>query len=85
MAMGRALQGMAGENPDIAYTSGVIVLALIMVVYGTLGGLRARGLDGRGTGNRVVHRFYIVDSVITHYVRSPVSCHKQHIELARCQ
>ena len=41
MAMGRALQGMAGENPDITYTSGVIVLALIMVVYGTLGGLRA--------------------------------------------
>ena len=41
MAMGRALQGMAGGNPDIAYTSGVIVLALIMVVYGTLGGLRA--------------------------------------------
>ena len=41
MAMGRALQGMAGGYPDIAYTSGVIVLALIMVVYGTLGGLRA--------------------------------------------
>ena len=41
MAMGRAMQGMAAGNPDAAYTSGVIVLALIMVVYGTLGGLRA--------------------------------------------
>ena len=41
MAMGRAMQGMAGGDSGIAYTSGVIVLALIMVVYGTLGGLRA--------------------------------------------
>ena len=41
MAMGRAMQGMAGGDSSLAYTSGVIVLALIMVVYGTLGGLRA--------------------------------------------
>ena len=41
MAMGRAMQGMAGGTSGLAYTSGVIVLALIMVVYGTLGGLRA--------------------------------------------
>ncbi len=41
MAMGRAMQGMAGGDSGLAYTSGVIVLALIMVVYGTLGGLRA--------------------------------------------
>ena len=41
MAMGRAMQGMAGGDFGLAYTSGVIVLALIMVVYGTLGGLRA--------------------------------------------
>ena len=41
MAMGRAMQGMAGGVSGMAYTSGVILLALIMVVYGTLGGLRA--------------------------------------------
>ena len=41
MAMGRAMQGMAGGDAGLAYTSGVIVLALIMVIYGTLGGLRA--------------------------------------------
>jgi SSS family solute:Na+ symporter len=41
MAMGRALQGLAGPHGDIAYNYGVVVLALIMVIYGTLGGLRA--------------------------------------------
>ncbi len=41
MAMGRALQGLAGESGDVAYNWGVIVLALIILVYGTLGGLRA--------------------------------------------
>ena len=41
MAMGRAMQGMTGGNPDAAYSYGVVALALIMVIYGTLGGLRA--------------------------------------------
>lgn len=41
MAMGRAMQGLATVRPDEAYQYGVILLALIMVVYGTLGGLRA--------------------------------------------
>ncbi len=41
MAMGRAMQGMADGNPDAAYSYGVVALALIMVIYGTLGGLRA--------------------------------------------
>lgn len=41
MAMGRAIQGLAGANGDIAYYLGVVVLALIMVIYGTLGGMRA--------------------------------------------
>ena len=41
MAMGRALQGLAGANADLAYQYGVITLALIMVIYGTLGGIRA--------------------------------------------
>jgi SSS family solute:Na+ symporter/sodium/pantothenate symporter len=41
MAMGRAMQGLAQIDQDVAYIGGVIVLALIMVIYGTLGGLRA--------------------------------------------
>ena len=41
MAMGRAMQGLAEFNQDAAYVGGVVILALIMVIYGTLGGLRA--------------------------------------------
>ena len=41
MAMGRAMEGLAQTRPDEAYRYGVIVLAAIMVIYGTLGGLRA--------------------------------------------
>ena len=41
MAMGRAMQGLSQIDQDAAYIAGVIVLALIMVIYGTLGGLRA--------------------------------------------
>jgi SSS family solute:Na+ symporter len=41
MAMGRAMEGLASARPDDAYRYGVIVLAAIMVIYGTLGGLRA--------------------------------------------
>lgn len=41
MTMGRAFQGLAGDYGDIAYDYGVIMLALIMVIYGTLGGIRA--------------------------------------------
>ena len=41
MAMGRAMQGMAGGNSAAIYGYGVVALALIMVIYGTLGGLRA--------------------------------------------
>lgn len=41
MAMGRAMQGFSSIDPDIAYQQGVILLTLIMVIYGTLGGIRA--------------------------------------------
>ena len=41
MAMGRAMQGLSTADPDTAYRQGVILLTLIMVVYGTLGGIRA--------------------------------------------
>ena len=41
MAMGRAMQGLSSADPSIAYQLGVILLTLIMVIYGTLGGIRA--------------------------------------------
>ncbi len=41
MAMGRAMQGLTTIDPDVAYMQGVILLTLIMVIYGTLGGIRA--------------------------------------------
>lgn len=41
MTMGRAMQGLAGPTGDVAYNYGVAGLALIMVIYGTLGGIRA--------------------------------------------
>ena len=41
MTMGRAMQGLAGPAGDGAYNYGVAGLALIMVIYGTLGGIRA--------------------------------------------
>ena len=41
MTMGRALQGLSGAYGNVAYDYGVIGLALIMLIYGTLGGIRA--------------------------------------------
>ncbi len=41
MAMGRALEGLTTVDPKVAYVSGVLVLAAIIVVYETLGGFRA--------------------------------------------
>ncbi|MBL1143197.1 MAG: sodium:solute symporter family protein [Proteobacteria bacterium] len=41
MAMGRAMQGLTSIDPVLAYQQGVILLTLIMVIYGTLGGIRA--------------------------------------------
>lgn len=41
MAMGRAMQGFSTIDPAVAYQQGVILLTLIMMIYGTLGGIRA--------------------------------------------
>ena len=40
-AMGRALQGLTSAPPDTAFIFGVLLLAVIMVVYETMGGFRA--------------------------------------------
>ena len=41
MAMGNAVEGLTTVDPKFAFAAGVIVLALIIVVYETLGGFRA--------------------------------------------
>ena len=41
MAMGRALQGLTTMPPQTAYVVGVVLLAVIMLVYETMGGFRA--------------------------------------------
>ncbi|MEM8983331.1 MAG: sodium:solute symporter family protein [Pseudomonadota bacterium] len=41
MTMGRAFEGLAGPLQGLAYPVGVAALAAIMLVYGTLGGMRA--------------------------------------------
>lgn len=41
MAMGRALQGLTGGETGNIYNYGVVILALVMVIYGSLGGMRA--------------------------------------------
>ncbi|MBT5927112.1 MAG: sodium:solute symporter family protein, partial [Verrucomicrobia bacterium] len=41
MAMGRALQGLTTMPPQTAYIAGVVLLAVIMLVYETMGGFRA--------------------------------------------
>ena len=41
MAMGRALEGFSAGTPRQAFIYGVIALALIMVIYESLGGMRA--------------------------------------------
>jgi SSS family solute:Na+ symporter/sodium/pantothenate symporter len=41
MAMGNAIEGLTRFDPKTAYAAGVIVLALIIVIYETLGGFRA--------------------------------------------
>ena len=40
-AMGEALSGFVPEHPDEAYVYGIIILALIIVVYESIGGFRA--------------------------------------------
>ena len=65
MAMGRAMQGMAAGNPDAAYTMGVITLALIMVIYGTLGGLRAVAWTDAVQGTVLFIGFIVLISSLT--------------------
>lgn len=60
MTMGRALQGLAGPFGDQAYNYGVIGLALIMLIYGTLGGLRAIAWTDMLQGGVLMVGFFIL-------------------------
>jgi SSS family solute:Na+ symporter/sodium/pantothenate symporter len=41
VAMGKAVEGLTGDESPMAYTCGVVGLALVIIIYETLGGLRA--------------------------------------------
>ena len=61
MTMGRALQGLAGPNyGDEAYNYGVIGLALIMLIYGTLGGIRAIAWTDVIQGSILMISFFVL-------------------------
>ncbi|MEM7467374.1 MAG: sodium:solute symporter family protein [Pseudomonadota bacterium] len=67
MAMGRAMQGLSHGNGDTAFVLGVIVLALIMVIYGTLGGLRAVAWTDAIQGITLVFGFAILCYLLLDY------------------
>jgi len=61
MTMGRALQGLAGPNyGDEAYNYGVIGLALVMLIYGTLGGIRAIAWTDVIQGSILMISFFVL-------------------------
>ncbi len=64
MAMGRAMQGLAGGDGATAYAWGVSLLALIMVVYGTLGGMRAVAWTDAIQGSVMLGGFAIVFALL---------------------
>lgn len=66
MAMGNALQGLTSADPATAYTVGVVVLALIIVVYETLGGFRAVAWTDVIQGSVLLLGFVLLFLVVLH-------------------
>ncbi len=60
MAMGRAMQGLTTGDPTLAYNYGVILLTMIMVIYGTLGGIRAIAWTDAFQGLILMSGFFIL-------------------------
>ncbi|MDG2316886.1 MAG: sodium:solute symporter family protein [Gammaproteobacteria bacterium] len=61
MTMGRALQGLAGPSyGDQAYNYGVVGLALVMLIYGTLGGIRAIAWTDVIQGSILMISFFVL-------------------------
>jgi SSS family solute:Na+ symporter len=66
MTMGRALQGLAGAYGDLAYDYGVIALALIMLIYGTMGGIRAIAWTDVIQGGILMLGFLVLLTMLVH-------------------
>ncbi|MCG8325013.1 MAG: hypothetical protein MI673_05810, partial [Thiotrichales bacterium] len=65
MAMGRAMQGLSSGDPVQAYNYGVILLTAIMVIYGTLGGIRAIAWTDAIQGAVLMTGFFILLYVLS--------------------
>lgn len=73
MAMGRALQGLMPQVPESAYIYGVILLALIIVVYETLGGFRAVAWTDVIQGLILLVGLFLLLGMACYYVGSPAA------------
>lgn len=66
MAMGRALQGLTDADPLHAYIAGVVILALIIVVYETLGGFRAVAWTDVIQGSVLLVGFFLLLGLVSY-------------------
>ncbi len=66
MAMGRVIQGIANTTSLEAYIIGVILLAFIIVAYGTLGGLRAVAWTDAIQGSILLVGFIFLITLLFH-------------------
>lgn len=60
MAMGRAMEGLTSAPPEQAYFWGVIMLAMVIVVYETLGGFRAVAWTDVVQGSVLMIGFFVL-------------------------
>jgi solute:Na+ symporter, SSS family len=79
MAMGRAMQGLSSIDPELAYQQGVILLTLIMVIYGTLGGIRAVAWTDVIQGLVLITGFIILLLMLFKHF-GPISLATNHIQ-----
>ena len=73
MAMGRALEGLMPQSSQNAYVYGVILLALIIVIYETLGGFRAVAWTDMIQGSILLVGLLVLLALICYYVGTPGS------------
>lgn len=73
MAMGRALQGLMPQQSHNAYVYGVILLALIIVVYETMGGFRAVAWTDMIQGSILLVGLLVLLGLICYYIGTPAT------------
>jgi len=73
MAMGRALQGLMPQQSHNAYVYGVILLALIIVVYETMGGFRAVAWTDMIQGSILLVGLFVLLGLVCYYIGTPAT------------